>query len=1043
MRRIIGWWANNPVAANLLMVGILLSGFLGFNAMEREAFPLFKDNSVSIDVIWPGAAPQEVEEQILFRIEEALKDVDNVRRVYSTAQESYARLNVYTYANVPIEGFINEVKNAVDSVTSLPRDIENPSVRQQIFRGEMIRVAVHGDLNERTLTQLAEDLRDEVAALPYVSVVELFGTRREEVAVELSEEDMRRYAVSFSEVAAAIRSSSINLSSGRVRTETGDVVLRARNLADSEEEFGSIVIRQNTDGAVIRVRDVARVVDGFEDEEILATMNGEPSVLLQVLSTENMQVVKTSDAVRAWMDERQKTLPEGVSLTIWFDTADVYKSRMGTIGESAYLGLVLVFLVLILSLRPKVALWVTMGIAVAFLGTFALLPANDVSLNILSTFAFLLVLGIVVDDAIVVGESIHQQTHRMGGGPEGAIEGAFVVSKPVFFAVITTMIAFAPWFFVSGTDAQVTRQLSIVITLALVISLIEAFLILPAHLRNMQHREELGKFAAWQKKVEESIVSFANQRYRGWIATAIEHRYVTAATFITGFVISVGIFSSGWVKFSFMPEVENELININVALPTGTPYARALDILDQLQKAELQLIDEVEAEAEANGGTGKLIEGWYTRSRRDSVIAIVKLAPPEVRDLSAKEAATRLRELVGEIPDADNIEVNYTMNDNGPQLGYVLRHRDMDVLRAASNDLQARLYTYDGTYYVRDNLQGETDELHLNLKPGAEKLGITLSEVSRQVRQAYFGEEVQRLPRENGDVKVMVRYPKEQRRNLESLNNFLVRTFDGREVPLLSVVDVELTSGVQRIQRRDGERMGRVSAHVVDDLSNDINMDVSDKFLPELKKKYPELRIGKSGRQEAEAEFFSEIAALYLVAFFSMYALIAVAFRSYFLPLLIMTAIPFGFMGAVYGHLIFGVSMALFSYFGIGAAAGVVVNDNLVLVDLIGRLRAQGKSIVEAVVEAGVTRFRPILLTSVTTFVGLMPIMAERSTDAQFLKPAVLSLAFGVLFALFVTLLMVPALYCVGEDIKSGAKRGFFKLRGMLGSGLQALGAKS
>ena len=345
----------------------------------------------------------------------------------------------------------------------------------------------------------------------------------------------------------------------------------------------------------------------------------------------------------------------------------------------------------------------------------------------------------------------------------------------------------------------------------------------------------------------------------------------------------------------------------------------------------------------------------------------------------------------------------------------------MDVLRAASTELQAQLYTYDGTFYVRDNLRGETDELHISLLPGAEKLGITLSDVSRQVRQAYYGEEVQRLPRENGDVKVMVKYPKEQRRNLESLNNFRVRTSDGRELALLSVVDIELTSGVQRIQRRDGERMVRVSAQVADDLSNDINMDVTDNFLSEFGVKYPGLQVGRSGRQEAEELFLNEIVALYLIAFFAMYALIAIAFRSYFLPLLVMTAIPFGFMGAVYGHLMFGVSMALFSYFGIGAAAGVVVNDNLVLVDYIGRLRENGKSAVEAVIESGVRRFRPILLTSVTTFVGLMPIMAERSTDAQFLKPAVLSLAFGVLFALFVTLLMVPALYCIGEDIKRSA----------------------
>ncbi|MBT4495102.1 MAG: efflux RND transporter permease subunit, partial [Gammaproteobacteria bacterium] len=750
--------------------------------------------------------------------------------------------------------------------------------------------------------------------------------------------------------------------------------------------------------------------------------NGEPTVLLQVLSTDNMQVVKTSDAVKAWMEDRQKTLPEGVSLTIWFDTADIYKNRMSTIGKSAYLGLLLVFLVLILSLRPKVALWVTAGIGVAFMGTFALLPANDVSLNILSTFAFLLVLGIVVDDAIVVGESIHQQTHRMGGGPEAAIEGAFAVSKPVFFAVLTTMIAFAPWFFLTGEDAQVTRQLSIVITLALTISLIEAFLILPAHLRELRHRENLSRFASWQKKFEESIVGFANSSYRVWVTRAIEHRYVTAAVFVAGFTISLGVFNSGWVKFSFMPEVEDEIIYVNVELPSGTPYNRALGVLDQLQEAELKLIEEVESEAKTSGGSGKLIEGWYTRSRRDSVIAIVKLAPPEIRDLSAKEAALRLRELVGEVPDADNIEVNYAINNRGPQLSYVLRHRDMDVLRKASTELQAQLYTYDGTFYVRDNLRGETDELHIKLLPGAEKLGVTLADVSRQVRQAYYGEEVQRLPRENGDVRVMVKYPKDQRRNLESLNNFRIRTNDGRELPLLSVIDVELASGVQRIQRRDGERMVRVSAQVADDLTNDINTDVTEKFLPELEKKYHNLIVSKSGRQEAEEEFFSEIVALYAVAFFSMYALIAIAFRSYFLPLLVMTAIPFAFMGAIYGHLFFGVSMALFSYFGIGAAAGVVVNDNLVLVDYIGRLRDKGTDAVNAVVESGVTRFRPILLTSVTTFVGLMPIMAERSMDAQFLKPAVLALAFGVLFALFVTLFMVPALYCIGEDIKQGSK---------------------
>lgn len=1018
MQRIIAWWVHNPVAANLLMVGILLAGYLGFLAMEREAFPQIKPNEVKIEVVWPGAAPQEVEEQIVVRIEQALEEIDNVYHVYASAVEGMAELDVTTYPNVEINDFLNEVKNAVDSVPSLPRDIENPRVQRTRYRDEMIRVAVHGDVSEHELTRLAEELKDEVAALPYVSTITLFGTRTEEVTIELSESAMRRFGLSFEEVANAIRGNSINLSSGRVRTETGDVQLRARNMADNQSDFERIVIRQTPEGAAIRVGDVARVIDGFEDNEILATMNGEPAVLLQVQNTDNMQVTRSSEAVFAWMKERRASLPAGIELTLWFDTADIYNARMNLIGESSVIGLILVFLVLIISLRPKVALWVTAGIGVAFIGTFSLLPVNDVSLNVMSTFAFLMVLGIVVDDAIVVGESIHHHAHISGGGPQSAIDGAFAVSRPVIFAVLTTMIAFAPWLFVTGEAAQMTRQLSIVITVALTISLIEAFFILPAHLGKLRHRENLTGLAKKQQRIEHSIIDFGQRYYKPLLEWSLQRRYLTASLFVGAFVIALGVLNSGWVKFYFMPQVEAEQIYINVTLPTGAPYSRALEVLGQLQDAERELIAEVDSRAKAGEGSGKLIEGWYTRSRRDSVIAIVKLAPPEVRDMSAKEAADRFRELVGDIPDADEIEVNYTLNNRGADVTYLLKHRDSESLADASRDLQAQLNSYDGVFYVRDSQRGDSDEIILNLRPGAEKLGITLADVSRQVRQAYYGEEVQRLPRSNGDVKVMVKYPSELRSQLASLDHFHVRTADGREVPLLSVVDIELASGVQRIQRRDGERVVRVRADMNHDLMGNITNDIQENFVDELEQRYPGLAVLKGGQQEEEEEFLNEIFALYAVALFMMYALIAVAFHSYWLPLLVMTAIPFGFMGAVFGHLLFGVPMAMFSYFGIGAAAGVVVNDNLVLVDYIGRLRDEGKSLMEAIVEAGVGRFRPILLTTVTTFVGLIPIMAERATNAQFLKPAVLSLAFGVLFALFVTLLMVPALYAVGGDCR-------------------------
>jgi multidrug efflux pump subunit AcrB len=1015
----VRWWVKNPVAANLLMVGILLSGFLGFLAMEREAFPQVQPNRALVEVIWPGAAPQEVEEQIVTRIEQALEDIDNINHVSSTALENMARIEITTFPGVDINGFLNDVKNAVDSVTSLPRDIENPRVRRLQWRQEMIRVALHGDLSERELLRFGEDLRKEMAALPWVSTIELFGVRREEVTIEVSETSLRRYGMTFSEVADAIRASSINLSSGQLRTPTGDVQIRARNLADTEQDFAEVILRQTPDGGVIRVGDVARVIDGFEDNEILATLNGEPAVLLHVQSTDNMQVVKASEAVRTWMEARRATLPAGVSLSMWFDTADIYKSRMNLIGKSAYLGLGLVFLILIMTLRPRVALWVTAGIGVAFLGSFAALPINDVSLNIISTFAYLLVLGIVVDDAIVVGESIHHHVHEGGGGAESAVKGTMSVARPVIFAVLTTIIAFAPWLFVSGETAQVTRQLSIVITAALIISLIEAFLILPSHLRHLQHRSNLTGLARRQQRFEHGIITFAGRRYQPLLRWVLERRYLTIAGFFAAFLVAVGLYNSGWVKFYFNPQVQSEQINIQVELPPGTPYERALTILDQLQRAERALVAEIDAQAEAAGEEpGKLIEGWYTRSLRDNVTASIKLAPPEVRPLSAREAAERLRELVGDIPDADEIKVQYSLADSDADVTYLLRHNDGEMLRSASKALQGKMRGYRGVLDVRDSQRGEMEEIILHLKPGASALGIRLAEVSRQVRQAYFGEEVQRLPRSIGDAKVMVRYPRSERRSLASLNNFRVRTSDGRQVPLMSVVDVEISTGVQRIQRRDGNRVVYVRADLEQDLISDIVRDIDENFVGDLLQRFPGLEVLKGGSQESEQQFIREILALYTVALFAMYALIAVAFRSYWLPLLIMTAIPFAFMGAVFGHLAFGTPMALFSYFGIGAAAGVVVNDNLVLVDYIGRRREAGLSAMAAILDAGVNRFRPILLTTVTTFVGLIPIMAERSTDAEFLKPAVLSLSFGVLFALFVTLMLVPALYLMGEDLR-------------------------
>ncbi len=1022
MNSLIAWWARNSVAANLLMIGIIFTGILGYSNIGREAFPVVKTNNVEIIVAWPGAAPQEVEEQIIVRIEEAMVDLDDVDRIYSTASENSAYVMIRGMSNIDMGAFVSDIKRRVDGISSFPRDIERPVVREQIYREQNIRIGLYGDIGERSLTRLAEELRDEVAMLPGISIVELFGVRREEVSIEVSEETLRRYGLTFDEVATAVGGSSINLSSGRVKTNAGDILLRARNLADNQVDFENIILRQDNNGGILRVGDVAKVIDGFEDNDILASLNGVPAVLIQVLSHEHMDVVKASESVKKWVAETEERLPEGVKLLIWWDTADLYNDRMSTIVGSALSGLALVFVILILTLRPKVALWVSVGIATSYLGSMALLPSNDISLNIISTFGFLLVIGIVVDDAIVVGESIYHTSQLRGGGLDSAVLGTQLVAKPVIFAVLTTMIAFMPWLFLSGEDVQLTRNISLVIIFALTFSLIEAFFILPAHLKNLQAEKQehryaaVAKFYQLQQSIAHGIVTFARTTYKKSLEKALNYRYATLATFVAIFMIAIGIFSSGWVKFAFMPEIESDGIYLNVDLPSDTPFERAIEILKQMQDAERIL--ELEANALAEDGEGKLIETWYTRARRDSVLAMVKLVPQEERQLTAKDTANRLRELIGDIPDAQEIVINYTSNDAVPKVSYAISHPDMETLLAASEALQQKLSTYETVFYVRDDLQGESSEMHFTLLPGAQKLGLTLREVSRQVRQAYFGQEVQRLPRENGDVRVMVRFPKADRYALASLQDFRIRTPSGAEVPLLSIVDVEVRSGVKQIKRRERRRSVTINANMTIDERHSISEDLDKNFFPQWEKDFPGIERGAVGQAEGEERFLKEVVSLYLIALFMMYWLLAVAFGSYWQPIIIMTAIPFGFMGAVYGHLLFGMSMALFSYFGIGAAAGVVVNDNLVLMDYVNRSRERGLDYVSAVIEAGVERFRPILLTSVTTFVGLIPMMAERSVQAQFLHPAVISLAFGVLIAFFVTLYLVPSLYCIGEDVR-------------------------
>ena len=1018
MTGIVRWWADNRVAANLLMIAILLAGLVAFFRIERELEPYVEFPGAEISIAWPGASPQDAEEQLIVRLEEAVSAIEGITQMWAIASEGSGRLVVIGSNDMDEAAFLEDIKRQIDSISTFPAAAEPAQMRLFQSRNEILRIAVTGDetVSERSLKRFAERTRREIALLGYVPAVELFGVRGEEISIEASEEALRQYGLSLGDLANAVRGSSVNMSAGNVRSDGGNVQLRTRAQADTRADFENIIVRQQANGALVRVSDVATVIDGFEQVNLLATANGERTILVNVMSGPQMDIVKMSANVNAYLDEAVKDLPDGIDMTLWDDSAVDYSGRIQTIGTNFFTGLVLVLITLMLFLRPKIAFWVAIGIATAFAGGLALLPLFNVSFNMISTFAFLLVIGVVVDDAIIVGEAIHTRTEAGETGLPAAVSGTSMVIKPVVFAVFTTMIFFAPWMFLSGGTSEFTRAISLVVILALVFSLVESLLILPAHLAHLKPMNPKNPVTRFQAGLANSIVWFAEHIYRPMMIGALRQRYLTASIFIAMMILSIGLLTNGLVKTAFMPESESDQIAITVELPAGTPYARSLQVLRQIQIAEKQLEQEVN---DSTGGEGELIENWYTRSRDNNILALVKLVPPETRTLSVSETADRLRELIGDVPDAETVTVEFKDANNDPPIQYVLNSPSLEDLNAAADDLMAKLRSYEGVYNVVNDAQSAADEIQFDLKPGAEALGLTTADVARQVRQGFFGEEVQRLPRDGEDVRVYVRYPRADRESIDFLNNIRIRTNDGREIPLFSVADIRFEQGVTQILRRERQRAIVVSAEIVAERITEIREELDETFFEDFDAAHPNVSRGNIGRAQGEAEFMAEIMIFLMIAIGVAYFLVAVAFKSYAEPaLILLAAIPFCFTGAMVGHLFMGVPLSILSYMGIMAAAGVAVNDNLVLIDYVHQLRDKGMDGAEALVEAGTRRFRPILLTSLTTFIGLVPLMSERSLQAQWLIPIAIGLAFGVVFALLVTLFFVPALYGIGADIK-------------------------
>lgn len=1050
---VVAWFARNSVAANLLMVVAFVGGVFAYFNMEQKLFPVIPVSGASVSVAWQGAAPQDVEEQIITRLEEAVADLDGLERITSIANEGGGVVNIRGRADIDMVEFLDEIKLRVDQINNFPPEIFQPQVTRWEQRNSYMGIVVHGDVDSITLKRLADQVRDDIANLPGGALARLSGVLDEEVSIEVSEDALRRWNISFSEVAQAIRASSVNTSGGRVQSDVGDVSLSTRQQADTAEQFGNIIVRQSTEQGTIRVSDVATVIDGFVDFDIRTTFNNRPTAFVFVDAPDEMHITEYAEGIRNYVEcANNKTqdvclkvselngsvrpnLPEGVRIDYFWDDSRLFDARMSLISGSALTGALLVLLVLVLFLRPIVAFWVTAGIVTAFAGGIMLLPLLGVSWNILSTFAVLLVIGVIVDDAIVVGENIHKEVESgRREGVDAAIVGTQLVLKPIIFGVLTTIIAFLPWAFLNGEARSFTQQISFVVVAALTFSIVECMLILPAHLAHMKRQTFddgiMGKLMSVQQRFADSLIWFADHVYRPCLEFALRFRIATVLAFFTlmGIAISATTVTKN-VPFAFMPQIEGGLVRISIDMPDGTPFTRTEQVRDQLAAAIEVAIAEIDEEwrpimdplNEDNPNYKEtLLEGAAMVVTADRVQAWISMLAPEFRPetLRTKTLSDLIREKMGPVQDSESISFEFTQNDDDTGLSFNLNHPNLDRLREASEVVQAHLATYASTFDIGDNFSGALEELQISLKPGAEALGVTVSDVSRQVRQAYFGEEVQRLPRDGEDVRVMVRLPKDARRNLDSLNNLRIRTNDGRQLPLTEVARFTYAPGINTIVRRNRVRSVRVFSSVKGEGGRDtIVSDMDVNFWPRFEAQFPEVTRGVSGSLEGQRDFFQDIINKSIMALGVMYILLAIAFRSYFQPLLLMTAIPFAYAGAVFGHWAFGIHMALFSFFGIAAAAGVVINDNLVLLDYVNRRRAEGAGAVQALVDAGVSRFRPILLTSVTTFVGILPLLAERSVQAQFLQPMLISLGCAVAFALFVSLFLVPAMYAIGVEI--------------------------
>ena len=1019
------------------MLFIIVAGLISAFTIRKQTTPDFELNTIQVRVAYLGAAPQEVEEGVVIKIEEAIQDVKGIVKINGVASEGMGTVTAEVSSGADMNEVLSEIKTRVDAISTFPALTEKPVIYKQEVPIHVVFVAIHGTLDEFSRKDISQEVREELMRLPAVSNVQLLGDRAYEISIEVPENVLRKYGLTMTEISQAVRNSSVDLPGGTIKSDSGDILLRTEGQVYTGREFSSLVLRTFTDGTRLTLGDIATIKDGFVEEDGYGRFDGGRTATLRVLASGEQNELTTAAAVQEYVQEKRAALPDGVEMDIWIDRSHYLKGRLQMMSSNMWQGALLVFILLSLFLRIKVAAWVVLGIPITFLGAMWLMPFGPwpVTINMMSLFGFIIVLGIVVDDAIIIGESIYTKIRADGHSLENVIAGAKRVATPATFGVLTTIAAFAPLLFIGGIAGPFFEAISVVVVLCLMFSLVESKLILPAHLvhtriepvdeddlfhpqRHIRYRERIPRFfLKIQRYVQHGLHRVTHDWYRPMVERAVDNRGVTTSLFVAMLILTVGMLASGIVKFEMFPDQASDFIRAELEMQAGTPPQERDHVLSSLEDTVLAMNAEYVAE---HPDTLPMIQhvGAFTRGGTGGII-FVEMPQSEDRPFNGDEISERWRERAGEFVGVK--ELTFTDADHlggGPPLSFRLSGSNYASLENAAAELEARLSEFEGVFDITNTINSGGDEIRLTIKPEAEALGLSLSSLGRQVRQAFYGEEVQRIQRGKDELKVMVRYPVEERRSIADLKNMRIRTPDGDEVPFSSVADMSYGEAYSSISRLNRERTVTVSADIDPDVveSSEIVKTISEDYIPGLLSRHPGVSYGLEGASQELVDLQRNLSIASVAALFLIYALIAIPLHSYSQPLLIMSVIPFGIIGAVLGHIAMGRSVSMFSLFGLVALAGVVVNDSLIMVDFINKARAEGAALKKAVIDSGTQRFRAIILTSFTTAAGLIPIMTEGSVQAQTVIPMAISLSFGIMFATVITLFLIPCLYMLRED---------------------------